>query len=567
MRTLASFFAGAAIIVAGQAMAQDAAGDWRGVLEVAPGSSLPLVVHIRREAGALSGTMDSPAQGAADLPLAEIVNSSGRLAFKVPSVGGEFEAAWDEAAKSWKGQWRQAGMKWPLALAAPLPPQPLPANWAPPGSHAIDKLIAARIAGRKGQALVVGVVEPLGRRVIAGGPATGETLFEIGSITKVFTALLLADMANRGVVKLDDPAQQYLPAGSRMPERGGRKITLADLATHTSGLPRLPDNMPYNDPADPYADYTEALLLEFLAEHELTRDIGSKMEYSNLGVGLLGYLLGRAAGLDYATLLQRRITGPLRLSDTVVTLSDRQKARFTTGHDLYMQPAKPWHTGVLTGAGAVRSSTKDMLAFAAAVLDPKSPIAAAVKTALSVRRPSANPRSEQALGWQVLHLAPGRDILAHDGGTGGFRSVLLLEPGKQRAVVVLASSAAEPSVGDLAMHVLAGRPVAATPPVPPAPPPRAARTAASLAPAELDRVVGRYTMPSGAMLTIMRRRTGLAAQLTGQPPAPIFAEAPLRFFYRVVDAQLRFTADAGGAVTGMELDQNGRTLSGKRVGP
>src|SRR5690606_15911585 len=183
----------------------------------------------------------------------------------------------------------------------PRAPEPLPANWEIPADAEIESLIAARIAPRAGQGLVLGVIEPEGRRVVAGGPQgaagfDGDTVFEIGSISKVFTAMILADMAAKGEVSLDDPAEKFLPAGATMPSRGGRRITLADLSTHVSALPRLPDNLAYGDAADPYADYTEALLLEFLADHQLTRDIGSQAEYSNLAVGLLGYLLGRAAG-------------------------------------------------------------------------------------------------------------------------------------------------------------------------------------------------------------------------------------------------------------------------------
>lgn len=125
-------------------------------------------------------------------------------------------------------------------------------------------------------------------------------------MSKIFTALILADMVAKGEVSLDDPAEKYLPAGAKIPERNGRKITLRDLAHHRSSLPRLPDNMPFGNPADPYSDYSEKMLLDYLGRHQLTRDIGSQFEYSNLGFGLLGYLLGRGGHSDYETLLARR---------------------------------------------------------------------------------------------------------------------------------------------------------------------------------------------------------------------------------------------------------------------
>jgi serine-type D-Ala-D-Ala carboxypeptidase/endopeptidase len=171
-----------------------------------------------------------------------------------------------------------------------------------PSDQDIRKTLIDRI-DRQHQSvgIVVGVIGPEGRRVVAYGQLekgdpralSGDTVFEIGSATKVFTALLLTDMVERGEVALDDPVAKYLPAGVQMPERNGRSITLVDLATHTSGLPRLPTNLAPKDPGNPYADYSVDELHEFLADYQLTRDIGSQYEYSNLGGGLLGYVLAR----------------------------------------------------------------------------------------------------------------------------------------------------------------------------------------------------------------------------------------------------------------------------------
>jgi CubicO group peptidase (beta-lactamase class C family) len=564
------------ITVAAPAAAQEAAGDWSGTLDVNASVSLPLVVHIKRDdAGALSGTMDSPSQGANGIPLAEVAGAGRSLAFKVPAVQGSYKGQWDKSSKSWKGEWSQGGMSWQLVLGPPRQPAPLPVHWQPPGEAEISALLASRIAPRPGEGVVAGVLGPQGPRVVARGPDggaafTGDTLFEIGSISKVFTSLILSDMVARGQVALDDPAEKYLPAGHHMPARGGRKITLLDLATHTSGLPRLPDNMPFADPDDPYADYGEAQLLAFLDRYELPRDIGTKWEYSNLGVGLLGYLLTRAAGKDYETLLRERITGPLQMADTAVALSAKQQARFAPGYDAYMQPAKPWRLSVLAGAGGIRSTTNDMLKFAAAALDPRSPIAPAMKLALERRRPTGNARMEQALGWEVFHPEPGREIVMHDGGTGGFRSSLALEPAKQTAVVVLANSGAEPSTNDLALHLLVGSPVAPTPLVRPAPPPRTAHSEISLPPTELDRVIGRYEFTPGVVFNITRVGNGLHAQRQGAvtgPDLPLFPEAPLKFFWKAVDAQIRFTTDASGQVTGAVFVQNGQSLTGNRTQP
>ena len=160
----------------------------------------------------------------------------------------------------------------------------------------IQKILAERVdAYRQSVGVVVGVIEPSGRRIVTYGrtsanattPLNGDTLFEIGSMTKVFTLLLLAEAVQRGEVALTDPISKYLPASVKVPERG-RAITLQDLSTHSSGLPRMPGNMKPRDPENPFADYSVDQLYQFLSTYELTRDVGATYEYSNLGAGLLG---------------------------------------------------------------------------------------------------------------------------------------------------------------------------------------------------------------------------------------------------------------------------------------
>src|ERR1035438_3586515 len=179
----------------------------------------------------------------------------------------------------------------------------------------IRKILVERIDNfHQGVGIVVGVIEPQGRRVVSYGsldqgdprPLNGDTIFEIGSVTKVFTSLVLADMVQRGEVSLADPAAKYLPVDVKVPVRGGPAITLVDLSTHTSGLPRLPNNMHPKDPANPYADYSVEQLYQFLSSYQLTRDPGSQIEYSNLGGGLLGHVLALRAGMSYEQLARPR---------------------------------------------------------------------------------------------------------------------------------------------------------------------------------------------------------------------------------------------------------------------
>ena len=222
-----------------------------------------------------------------------------------------------------------------------------------PGTDEIREILVKRIDQQKqAVGIVVGVIEPNGRRVVAygnlakaprhGDPRTldGDTIFEIGSVTKVFTSLLLADMVNRKEVALDDPAAKYLPENVKMPERSGKSITLLDLSTHSSGLPRLPSNLKPKDPRNPYADYSVDDLYQFLSGYELPRDplSGSEFEYSNLGGGLLGHLLAYRAGTDYESLIGTRITRPLGMPDTGITLSSSMKQRMATGHTAMLAP-------------------------------------------------------------------------------------------------------------------------------------------------------------------------------------------------------------------------------------
>ena len=149
-------------------------------------------------------------------------------------------------------------------------------------------------------------------------------------------------MIERGEVKPDDPVGKFLPPGVKVPSRNGRQITLLDLSMQISGLPRLPDNLAPADPMNPYADYGAAKLSEFLSHYTLTRDIGEKYEYSNLGAGLLGYALARKAGMSYEELVRRRILDPLGMTSTSITLSADQKKRLAAGYNAGLEPAKNW---------------------------------------------------------------------------------------------------------------------------------------------------------------------------------------------------------------------------------
>ncbi|MEE2795512.1 MAG: serine hydrolase [Pseudomonadota bacterium] len=552
----------AALVAAAPAVAQQADGYWRGSLDL-NGTSLTIGVALERAAdGALVGTLDSPDQKAFDIPLSEVVADADTLSFSVPGIGAAYSGTWDAEAEAWQGVFSQAGMQFPLTLSAGQPtertaeakPPSLPDDWEMPDDDAIRTAITDRLAGRPGAEMIVGTVEAANARTISSDEASvnARTLFEIGSMTKVFTGLLLADMVLDGTVSLDDPVESYLPDGATMPRRDGRQITLRNLSQQDSGLPRLPDNLSPSDVTDPYADYTEADLLGFLAAYELPREIGSQYGYSNLGVGLLGYVLARAAKSDFETLLRTRILDPLGMEDTAIALTPDQQARFIGGFDEYMRPTSAWNLAVLAGAGGLRSTAHDMDIFLKAALDPESAIAPAMKLTLGETRQW--PGFKAGLGWMIT-MAPAGEVIGHGGGTGGFRSYMGLQSATGRGVVALTNSAAEPSAQDIALHVLIGAPIAEAKAVPEAPT-GVDRTEVELSQEQLDRVTGTYRFNPDLALVVTRKGDQLMAAITGQGALPIFPRSETEFFWRAVNAEIVFAKD-NGIVTGATFTQDG----------
>jgi CubicO group peptidase (beta-lactamase class C family) len=287
-----------------------------------------------------------------------------------------------------------------------------------------------------------------GRISLDGPTPTQDTSFEAGSIGKVFTAFLLADMVERREVALDDPVQKYLPASVTMPSRNRREITLRHLATHSSGLPRDSVTVDLENDVSAYDGYTEAQLYAFLSGHRLERDPGSKVEYSNLGIGLLGHALALRAGMSYEDLLRRRLLDPLGMSNTGLTLSAEQRSRRAIGHNPKLQPIPLWTGGVIAPAGGMSSTAAVMLKFAAAVLDQKGPMRATFERMTSVRVPLEEENEYQALGWGVFRYR-GNNMLGHSGGTLGFNTRLVVDTTRKRAVIVWVNGRAAGSVSDL----------------------------------------------------------------------------------------------------------------------
>ncbi|HLK67992.1 MAG TPA: serine hydrolase [Bryobacteraceae bacterium] len=421
----------------------------------------------------------------------------------------------------------------------------------------IRAVLADRIdAQKQGVGIVVGVIGPQGRRIVSYGsfdpgdprPLNGDTVFEIGSMTKVFTSLAMMDMAQHGEIALTDPIAKYLPPEVKVPERNGRKITFEDLSTQSSGLPRLPSNMHPANLLNPYADYTVAQLYEFLAGYQLKRDIGEKYEYSNLGVGLLGHVLSLRAKSSYEVLVKTRILAPLGMSSTGITLTPEMQARFTPGHNAGLKVTPHWDLPTLAGAGALRSTANDMLTFLAANLGYKeSPLAPAMAAMVKVRKPTGTEGMLIAYGWHIFER-PSGTIIWHNGGTGGFQTFMGYDPKAKTGVVVLSNTSARVQIDDIGRHLL-------NPDFP-------LTTQQTEVPEDrktLDTYVGRYELGPNFVLTITREDNHLYGQATGQGRFELFAEGPGQFFAKVGGIKVNFATDS------LTLHQNGNRTVAKRL--
>lgn len=402
-------------------------------------------------------------------------------------------------------------------------------------------------------AMVVGVVDATGVRVQAFGvddrdggskPITSQSVFEIGSVTKVFTGLLLADAVQRGEVTLDEPVQQLLPPDVKLAESKPRPIELIDLATHRSGLPRMPSNVKPADPTKPYDDYTVDRVNDFLRGWKPSYAPGEHVEYSNLAVGLLGHLLAAKAGTTYAGLVQERIFKPLAIE------CDPLSGEVVAGHDEDGNRVPNWLLPEpVAGAGCLRTSGESLMKFIEAqVRPPKGELGAAIESSHTARARYENGAS---IGLNWLIRPDG--VRWHNGETGGFTSYVGFDPRTRVGVAVL-----ENCRGNWAVHVgvtVLHRELGLPDPKLPRP-----RKAVQLSEAELDRFVGDYRVGILSILSVRRSGEKLTAQMTGQPPMRIYPESPTRCFWKAVDAQADFAFDGEKSIT---MHQNGRDTHGK----
>jgi CubicO group peptidase (beta-lactamase class C family) len=343
------------------------------------------------------------------------------------------------------------GLLLPVVFASRTAPAPLPALTASPTPTAVSAADLAAIMDRDlkqmltegglapavGGGLVIAVSKQGQHRVFAYGSAKNDSLFEIGSISKTFTGLMLARMVLAGKVQLNEPVRQLLPAGA-VAQPPDEEITLLDLVTHHSGLPEWPNNLVPTDSSNPLVDYGPTQLYAYLANHGVAKPAGAPFLYSSLGFGLLGQVLVDLAGKDYGDFLREQIAGPLGMADTVVKLSPEQQLRFLEGYDEQHNRIQPWDFDAMAGAGAIRSTASDMLIYLDANLHPERYPALSKAIALSQQIRDSGPQGLQiAMSWLYQ---PGTATWQHNGATRGSRSAAFFNPRTDSAAVVLMNS-------------------------------------------------------------------------------------------------------------------------------
>lgn len=339
----------------------------------------------------------------------------------------------------------------------------------------VEKQIRSLLANTRGIGMTVGVLYGdeqliLGYGAVRSGTRQapdGDTIYEIGSMTKVFTALLLAELSDEGRVALTDPVAKFMPSSVSVPRYNDTEITLGDLVSHLSGLPRVPDNLydirdwlSLSVLRNPYRSYTPRRLYDFLSRCRLQSNAGTKFEYSNLGMGLLGYALAQSQGMSYEELVETRICNPLSMGDTRVVLNAEQHARAAQGYAgpkrlgrvLVLFPQENWDIPVLEGAGALKSSVKDLMKFMSAnIVTSRTTLGPAMEKTHQERHQCGIPQWSVAMGWLITNL---KDVnvpmLWHNGGTGGYHSFMGFNKKQNIGIVILCNSETNGDVVDIA---------------------------------------------------------------------------------------------------------------------
>lgn len=382
----------------------------------------------------------------------------------------------------------------------------------------------------------------------------GNARFEIGSISKVFVGVLIADMVERGEMKLDEPLETLVPQGTGTPVVASRPITLAELLTHTSGLPALPVLFrPQAGLANPYADVTPEVIYGSLARVTLKGAPPQPYAYSNWAFMLLSDAAARRAGKPFDVLLRERILAPLGLDDTVVASGER----VAPGRTSYGAVTPNWDFPVnFAGAGGIRSTLDDMVRFARAMLgDVPDNAPPSLRRALVVSRTklsAINDSLDLGYAWHLLKKPGAPQITFHNGMTGGFSATLALDIANRRAGIVLADAFG--GFDDLALRALDSK-------APLAPP----RRTAELDLVAAEKATGRYQLGPGFVLTVSLEEKKFYAQATGQARFELLQDSRGDYYTTATEMLIRFRRDPSARATGLTLFQGGGAVPGNRL--
>lgn len=454
-------------------------------------------------------------------------------------------------------------------LAAALLAMSTAAAVAQPASQRLDELIASRIqddrskvclhVARVDLAAAPSVVTASG----CGGPRSDapalDARFEIGSISKAFVGVLAAEMVARGELKLDEPLSALLPKGASAPHVGEQEIRLLDLLTHMSGLPPLPPTLgPDTDPANPYARLRADVLYDPLAGVKLAAAPGTRYAYSNWAFLMLSDLLARRAGQPYDALLTERVLAPLRMTQTRVANNDG----LVGGRMANGQPTPAWDVPVaFAGAGGLRAPLGDLVIFARALLgelpDGVPPSLRSALASSMVKQREINSALSIGLAWHLRSAAGRNDAAAplvfHNGMTGGFSSMLMLDVAQRRAAIVLADAAG--GFDDLALRLLDPRAPLSSP-----------RRAVALDVDTARGALGRYELAPGFIVTLSLDGATLYAQATGQDRFELKQDSRGDYYAMVADILVRMERDSTGRASALTLFQGGGAMRARRLG-
>jgi D-alanyl-D-alanine-carboxypeptidase/D-alanyl-D-alanine-endopeptidase len=438
----------------------------------------------------------------------------------------------------------------------------------PPDAELLE-LIKAQVDDGNTVGMVLGVMEADGSsRIVSYGdagagaaPLGPDSVFEIGSITKVFTASVLSYMNATGQLSLGDPVQNYAPQGLVIPRKDGQPITLANLAEQNSGLPALPTNFFVStDTGGAFGSYSTADLAEFLAGYSLPRAPGASFEYSNLGVGLLGLVLANHAGVSYEALVREIVLQPLEMDSTGVSLTPAMQEVRVVGHDLQKRPVPDGAVSEpFAGAGSLESSMQDMLKFLAANL--RAPETELDRAMHHAQQPRADAGSGKiGLNWLRSTLSGGVGVVYHTGSTTGFSSFIGFDPDRHVGVIMLANQIGMRN--DLPFHLLDP-----TVEIRQAPPTPEERGAIQLSAEQLAKFEGVFVVntPPNMRLNVMIEGGLMFIETAGVGKVPFYPDSPTSAFTTFVDARITLVTDEQNGVTGLVLTMGGQDQEAAKV--